>query len=671
MSAPKQTIGLCMIVRDEEEVIARCIESVRPLISSWTIVDTGSTDETAELVQELLGDLPGELHHSDWVDFGTNRSELMRLATGSADYLLLIDADMTIEALVPIGPLTADAYLLPHAGTFAYSVHRLVRGDWRWRFHGRTHEYLAADEEFSVERLESLVVHHHADGGSRADKLQRDAELLARDLRDQPGDPRSTFYLAQTQRDLGRLDEAAELYGIRADAGGWDEEAFYARFQQGTLLARLGRDAEATAALIAAHRQRPSRAEPLVELARLCRASGRHLAAYRFARRGLALPVPDDLLFVHRDAYEWELLEELAIAAYWIGEPGQALDACDRLLEEGLLPESMREHVESNRRLCLDAAVTRGLASDDADRVSALAALIPAIRFAELRLEVEPDWPRLNPSIVARAGGFLSTVRTANYRVLPDHRYESLSEDGRIRTLNYLADLGPDLRLEAVRPLVDADPGPRRPEAAILGYEDVRLIATPAGLWGIATVADRNPEGRLEMALLRIDGDRVTEARVLPGPDPQRHERNWMPFLRDERLHLVYSLGPTKVYECDPESAALTLVSERPAPAWAAGLRGGSQGVEVPGGTLFCVHEVLFAPKGRHYVHRFALLDSDLRLSALSPRFTFADERLEFCAGLAPHGDDLVISFGVADSHAGLATISQHDILALMTPVAH
>src|SRR5689334_24368210 len=90
------SICLCMIVRDEAAVIERCLQSVRGLIQTWVICDTGSTDRTTELIADALEGIPGELHQCGWVDFGHNRTDLMERAYGKADYLLLIDADMTI-----------------------------------------------------------------------------------------------------------------------------------------------------------------------------------------------------------------------------------------------------------------------------------------------------------------------------------------------------------------------------------------------------------------------------------------------------------------------------------------------------------------------------------------------------------------------------------------------
>ena len=89
------TLCLNMIVKNEEAVIERALSSVLDIIDYWCIVDTGSTDRTKEIILEVLGDIPGELVESEWVNFGHNRTESVELANGKADYILLMDADMT------------------------------------------------------------------------------------------------------------------------------------------------------------------------------------------------------------------------------------------------------------------------------------------------------------------------------------------------------------------------------------------------------------------------------------------------------------------------------------------------------------------------------------------------------------------------------------------------
>ena len=76
-------LGLCMIVKNEAHVIRECLETVRNLIDTYVICDTGSTDNTAEVIQDCLKGTPGEILHHDWVDFGTNRSQSLKACDGS------------------------------------------------------------------------------------------------------------------------------------------------------------------------------------------------------------------------------------------------------------------------------------------------------------------------------------------------------------------------------------------------------------------------------------------------------------------------------------------------------------------------------------------------------------------------------------------------------------
>ena len=137
MSLGRQSLCLCMIVKNEAKILERCIHSTRGLISHWVICDTGSSDDTREIVRRELADIPGELHERPWVDFGHNRSELMALALGRADYLLLMDADMSVVSRGMLPALTADSYRLRQGDeSYDYRNKRIVRGDLPWHFVG-------------------------------------------------------------------------------------------------------------------------------------------------------------------------------------------------------------------------------------------------------------------------------------------------------------------------------------------------------------------------------------------------------------------------------------------------------------------------------------------------------------------------------------------------------
>jgi tetratricopeptide (TPR) repeat protein len=343
-----------MMVRNESRVIARAIQSALPFIDSWRVMDTGSDDGTPEIVDRLLGHLPGSLGHSDWVDFGHNRSETIRWAKGAGDWLLLLDADMTVQAdpnlREALASFTGDAALVAVDGGIRYRMPYLVRGDLPWYYVGPVHEYLCCDHPYSTEWFDALGIAHHGDGGFRFDKTQRDLKFLYAQLLDDPSNARAHFYLGQTLRDAGDLEAAIEHYVRRVELGGWEEECFYALYQVGLLQDSLGKQ-EGAETLLKAWEMRPTRAEPLYHRARIDRIAGRHNLAWIFSSLASGIGFPEeDLLFVEPWIYEWGVAFERCDAAWRIGHGELAMELSEVLLARDDLPDEHREHLLLLRR---------------------------------------------------------------------------------------------------------------------------------------------------------------------------------------------------------------------------------------------------------------------------------------------------------------------------------
>lgn len=349
-------VCLSMIVKDEAHVIARCLASVRPHIDAWAICDTGSTDGTQALIRSLLADLPGELSERPWVDFAHNRNEALDLAARHGSHALVIDADELLEAPAdfrwphePVDGVELEYVYPPDTAFFKPALIRLAAG---WRWHGVLHETLMLPQA-NVRRIAGAGIRTRADGARsrlpQAEKYARDAAVLAAALAREPDNARYWFYYAQSLRDAGRHDEALAAYRRRVELGGWDQEVFYAAWQIGVALEHCAADDEAiVAAYLDAYERRPSRAEPLVALARRCRERGRHALARLFAERATALPMPDDALFVDRATYRWRALDELALARYYTGDRDGAASTWRALLAGDALPESERARIRAN-----------------------------------------------------------------------------------------------------------------------------------------------------------------------------------------------------------------------------------------------------------------------------------------------------------------------------------
>jgi hypothetical protein len=94
--------------------------------------------------------------------------------------------------------------------------------------------------------------------------------------------------------------------------------------------------------------------------------------------------------------------------------------------------------------------------------------------------------------------------------------------------------------------------------------------------------------------------------------------------------------------------------------------RGGSQVVKVGDTYVYLIHSVAFANNRRYYMHRFVKMGSDLKIQRISPLFTLHDRvTIEFCAGMCYNGVELVMTYGVEDCEAYIATVNAEEVLNL------
>lgn len=350
----KPTICLNMIVKNESKVIRKCLTSVRPLIDYWVIVDTGSTDGTQDVIREFMKDVPGELHEQEWINFAHNRNGALEQAKHKGDYVLFIDADEILEfdEGFTLPELTHDYYYITTKyASIQYVRNQLIKNALNWKWVGVLHEYLTAPEAHTNGILTGVYNVPSHDGARSQDplKFQKDAALLEEALKEEPHNVRYQFYLAQSYRDAQDYPRAIESYKKRIAMGGFDQEIFWSKLQIGLLQDALEEPAEdVIKSYNEAYLYRPTRAEPLYRLAEFYRRSNNFLAGYLVAREGLQIKLPNDVLFVEQWIYDYGLLLEYSVSAYWIGKYAEAKKASDAILAVPNLPDHVRQCVEKN-----------------------------------------------------------------------------------------------------------------------------------------------------------------------------------------------------------------------------------------------------------------------------------------------------------------------------------
>ncbi|VEB21891.1 tetratricopeptide repeat-containing glycosyltransferase [Avibacterium volantium] len=326
-----KSLCLVMIVRNESKVIKRCLDNVKDKINYWVIVDTGSEDNTKEIILETLKDIPGELHQQEWVNFGFNRSESLRLAKGKADYLLLCDADENIQfsPQFNIDELSKDAYLISYVGEFDYSVPYLIRGDLNWKYVGVTHEYLDCDIRVEREKLSTITIFDAKDGGFKADKFERDIRLLEQGLLDEPNNSRYKFYLANSYRDVENYEKAIEWYLKRIEDGGWVEEVTVSYERLGSCYEKLNNSEKALYYWLLGYDYNPNRAECLYYAIRHLRRQGKSRLGYHLGLMAEKISYPiSDLLFINKSVYDYLLDYEMSINSYWVNDFEKGYQSC-------------------------------------------------------------------------------------------------------------------------------------------------------------------------------------------------------------------------------------------------------------------------------------------------------------------------------------------------------
>ena len=352
-----------MIVKNETHIIKECFDTVYKNIDYWVIVDTGSTDGTQELIKQYFAEkgIPGELHERPWVSFGHNRSEALALCDGKADWAWMIDADDYVD-----GALSFPTQIVEEVDGFALKFRRQDFAWWRtqifrtgrgWKYFGVLHEYPSLEgKQPSIAKLEGNYAIVARTMGARnlnitpVEKYKKDAELLEKALIDEPTNVRYQFYLAQSYFDSQQWDKAEAAYIKRVEMGGWEEEQFYAAYRVGMCRGLQEKPwIEIQQAFLEAWELRPTRAEPLHQIARVYRLMGHPRLGFLYAKMAADIPYPaDDILFVSEDIYRWGILDEIGSTAFYAGKAHMGYAACKKLLVENRLPADHVDRVQAN-----------------------------------------------------------------------------------------------------------------------------------------------------------------------------------------------------------------------------------------------------------------------------------------------------------------------------------
>lgn len=382
---PKPKICFAAIFKNESKNVYRCLNAIKSIIDYVSICDTGSTDKTVELINQWGSEnsIPTKVHTGSsqvFKNFGHNRTLSYKKAIESfpsADYLLLIDADMVvkIKETFDANSLTKDCYLFEQVTPgLRYWNTRLISTRCKWECVGVTHEYWdrrdPKDKNSSPVKFTDIYIEDIGDGGSKQDKFKRDIRLLTDGINDQETPEylkgRYKFYLANSHKDSGNYADAIEWYQKKIDQQGWVEEIFYSYLNMGKCYLKLKDYSKAGESFLYAWDLHPTRAESLYELSKMYRELGKNNIAMLYAEKGSRIPYPvNDSLFIDHNVYEYLFYEEISIAGFYATEGRQkGKAAMIKLL-------SMKSKIPDNKyKLAISNAKHYGITEDTINKLT-------------------------------------------------------------------------------------------------------------------------------------------------------------------------------------------------------------------------------------------------------------------------------------------------------------
>lgn len=341
----KKTV-LNFIFKDEEHVIERMLNSNLHLADLIVCVDTGSTDNTVEVIKQWaeINKKQAFIFYKTFDYFDTCRNfavdQLKEVITTLGwdeknTYGYWMDCDeLAVHKDFNKNTLTEDSYQCKvHLNGDIFSRLTFFRMDVPFYWHGPVHEYLKCDRTFTYTVIENVEINVHNDGNSwqnnLTEKYLNHANILEQHLqRDTTGDvSRWLFYLAQSyyfsalytfdnEDRMHKLNKALKAYRERVaiTAEGYSEEIFYSQYIIGNISELLENDWDIVLQeYIKACDMDPVRAEPAYKIICHYYDTDDYTTAYEYSKKFLKLyhgthPFPQRLLFVELELYHWKLL---------------------------------------------------------------------------------------------------------------------------------------------------------------------------------------------------------------------------------------------------------------------------------------------------------------------------------------------------------------------------
>jgi tetratricopeptide (TPR) repeat protein len=669
----KPTLCLNMIVKNESLIIKRLLDSVISIIDSYCICDTGSTDNTVEIIEEYFKEkgLPGKILREPFKNFCHNRNFSLQCCIGLSDYVLLLDADMIFEInnFDKSMLTTADSFhILQGNDSFYYQNLRILKNNGLYKYVGVTHEYIDTPENNTTIQFDKnvLFIRDIGDGGSKSDKTERDIKLLLNGIKEEPNNGRYHFYLANSYYDCGRYSESIDVYKKRIELGGWKQEIWYSYYRIGLCFRRMNKFAEALFYWLEGYNYYPERIEGLYEIINYYRHNSKHKLCMKFYN--LAKEIldknenRDSYLFLHNDIYTHKIFYEYTIFAAYNDiknidkEIVTIFNISDNSSETNNILSNMKfyKHILQKKSLInADNNINFIINNEDTKLLSSSSCLIK------------------NPN----DNGYLANIRYVNYYIQNNGSY--INCDNHIITLNKYVEF--DNNFNVTKELwmnLEFD------GRLYIGVEDVKIYYDnyKNKLIHIGTGYHSNNKIGIVAGNYNLDLKKLEVNELKQNFNATNCEKNWIYVDYKNELHIIYDWHPLRI--CKLEDNNINVVDTKKTPKIFSRVRGSSCGfvynkkigennngnikLDITESEIWFINHIVSYESPRHYYHIISVFDSNMNLLRYSAPFKFEGEPIEYCLSILVEDDRVLINYSTWDRTTRIGIYDKNYIDSLL-----
>jgi glycosyltransferase involved in cell wall biosynthesis len=654
------SLCLNMIVKNESKIITRLLNSVLPIIDCYCICDTGSTDNTVEIIESFFSQykITGKILNVPFVNFEYNRNEALKYAYGMSDYILLLDADMILDIknFKKKMLLNYDAIsILQGSSDFYYKNLRIIKNNNLFKYVGVTHEYISYSDingsKITTFDKDILFIKDYGDGGCKSDKYERDIKLLLKGIEDEPNNIRYYFYLANSYHDCGQYEKAIEYYNKRIELDGWFQEQWFSSYRIGLCYKHLNNIENAIYYWLQAYELFPRRIENLYEIINYYRNTSKHKLALMFLNiaksilNSLTDKEKNEFLFLQNDKYVYKLDYEYSIIAYYLGIK-QINNEIIKILNNSN-EESITRNLLSNIKFYRNI-IKPLLVKDFTNQISY------DINGESIKFNSSSSCLIKNPNI----DGYMMNVRYVNYNITNNGSY--LNCDKNIITLNKYIKLTNDFNIIEEK-IFELNNDNRK----YLGIEDIKIFNNSVDnkTIFIGTTLHNNEKLGLSYGKYDISNNMLVNQELKTQFTGKICEKNWVYAYTNNELYIIYEWYPLKICKIDSENNSLNIIAiNNNLPKIFENLRGSTCGFNYKNELWFITHLVDYS-KPRNYYHLLVVLDENFNILRYSAPFNFEGEPIEYCLSLLiTDDDDVIINYSTWDRTTKIAIYKKNYI---------